>query len=70
MTLIKSTEVLERLRDLGQPRSIPRGSSLALEGEQMLLVLEVMEVMEELVVVEVEVVLELLEAEEAMEAMV
>ena len=33
MTLIKSAEVLERLRDLGQPRSIPRGGSLALEGE-------------------------------------
>ena len=36
MTLIKSGEVLERLRDLGQPRSIPRGSSLAMEGDPAL----------------------------------
>ena len=33
---IQPTEVLERLRDLGQPRAIARGTSLAMEGEAAL----------------------------------
>ncbi len=36
MTEIKPAEVLERLRDLGQPRIIPRGTTLAMEGEAAL----------------------------------
>lgn len=36
MNEIQPAEVLERLRDLGQPRAIARGTSLAMEGEMAL----------------------------------
>ena len=36
MSEIQPAEVLERLRDLGQPRAIARGTSLAMEGEAAL----------------------------------